>query len=203
MRIYAERPLRAALQLLSDLLVIAWVTLCVIVARTAQELLLQLQAPALALQGAGESIRGTFDDAARTASGVPFVGEDLARALGGGTDAGQSLATAGRDQAETISAVASGTAIGIVVLGCLPVLFLWLPLRFRYAREARSAVAVRAVDTDLLALRAITRRPVRKLLRIAPDPAAAWRRDDREAIHALAALELRSLGLRAPRTPPD
>jgi hypothetical protein len=203
MRFYAERPLRAALQLLADLLVVAWVTLCVLVARSAQEIVLQLQAPARTMEGAGQSIRGAFDDASRTASGVPFVGDDLARALGTGTSAGDSLAAAGRDQIETIAAVALGTAIGIVVLGSLPVLFLWLPLRLRYARAARSAIAVRAVDTDLLALRAMTRRPVRKLLRVSPDPAAAWRRDDRDAIRGLAALELRSLGLRAPRTPPD
>ena len=49
----------------------------------------------------------------------------------------------------------------------------------------------------------MTNRPVRRLLRVTPDPAAAWRRDDREVVQALAALELRALGLRAPRRAPD
>ena len=199
MRFYAERPLRAALQLLSDLVAVAWVTVCVLAARAAHDALLRLQAPARTMQDAGESIRGVFGEAARTASDMPFVGGDLARALGTGTDAGESLAAAGREQIETIASVAVGTEIGIVVLGAVPVLVLWLPLRLRYARAARSAIAARAVDTDLLALRAIARRPVPELLRVSPDPAAAWRRDDREAVHALATLELRSLGLRAPR----
>lgn len=203
MRFYAESPARAARQLLADLLVVTWVVLCVGVARAARELVLQLQEPARTLTGAGEGIRGVFDDAARTAGGVPFVGEDLARALGSGTGAGDSLATAGRDLAGTVAAIASGTAVGIVVLGVLPVLLVWLPLRLRYARAARSAVQVRAVDSDLLALRAMTRLPVRQLLQVSPDPAAAWRRDDRQVVHDLAALELRSLGLRTPRTPPD
>jgi hypothetical protein len=203
MRIYAERPGRAGLQLLADLLAVGWIALCVYVARTAEEFLLRLQGPARTLTGAGESIRGAFDDAARTASGVPFVGDDLARALGTGTGAGDSLANAGREQMEAIASVAFGTAVAIVVLGALPVLLTWLPLRLRYARQARSAVTARTVDTDLLALRAITRLPVRRLLKIAPDPAAAWRRDDRPVVRALAALELRSLGLRSPRTPPD
>jgi hypothetical protein len=203
MRIYAERPGRAGLQLLADLLAVGWIALCVWVARTAEEFLLRLQGPARTLTGAGESIRGAVDDAARTASGVPFVGDDLARALGTGTGAGDSLANAGREQMEAIASVAFGTAVAIVVLGALPVLLTWLPLRLRYARQARSAVTARAVDTDLLALRAITRLPVRRLLKIAPDPAAAWRRDDRPVVRALAALELRSLGLRSPRTPPD
>jgi hypothetical protein len=203
MRIYAERPGRAALQLLADLLGVGWLALCVFVARTAHDLLLRLQEPARALAGAGESVRSAFDDASRTASGVPFVGDDLARALGTGTGAGESLATAGREQMEAIATFALGTGIAIVVLGALPVLLVWLPLRVRYARIARSAVTARAVDTDLLALRAIARRPVRRLLKVSPDPAAAWRRDDREVVRNLAALELRSLGLRAPRTPPD
>jgi hypothetical protein len=203
MRIYAERPGRLFLQLLADLLAIGWIALCVVVARAAHDLVLGLQAPAQALAGAGDSIGGAFDEAARTASGVPFVGDDLARALGAGTGAGQSLAAAGRDQVEAIATAALGTGVVLLLLGALPVLLTWLPLRVRYARQARSAVTARAVDTDLLALRAITRRPVAQLLRVSPDPAAAWRRDDRAVVHALAALELRSMGLRAPRVPPD
>jgi hypothetical protein len=203
MRFYAERPARASLQLLADVLAVGWVTLCVLLARAAHGVVLRLQEPARALAGAGDSISGAFDDAARTASDVPFVGDDLARALATGTGAGDSLATAGQEQVETIAAVALGTGVIVMLLGALPVLLVWLPLRLRYARLARSAVAARAVDTDLLALRAIARRPVRQLLAVSPDPAAAWRRDDRGVVRALAALELRSLGLRAPRTPPD
>jgi uncharacterized membrane protein YciS (DUF1049 family) len=203
MRFYAERPIRLLLQLLADLLAVGWIVACVLVARTAHDFVLRLQEPARALAGAGEQVRSTFDDAARTASGVPFVGDDLARILGNGSGAGESLVTAGQEQVETIAAVAMGIAIGIVVLGVLPVLLFWLSLRLRYARLARSAVTARAVDTDLLALRALARRPVRRLLAVTPDPAAAWRRDDRDVVRELAALELRSLGLRAPRTPPD
>ena len=203
MRFYAERPARAGLQLLADLIAVGWIWLTVLAARTVHDFVLAMQEPARALSGAGESIRGAFDNAARTASTVPFVGAELARALGAGTGAGDSLATAGREQMESIAAVAFGTTVAVVLLGAMPVLLLWLPLRVRYARTARSAAAARAVDSDLLALRAIVRRPVRRLLRVAPDPAASWRRDDRAVVRDLAALELRSLGLRAPRTPPD
>jgi hypothetical protein len=203
MRFYAERPGRAGLQLLADLLAVGWIWLTVFVARTVHDFVLALQGPARTLAGAGESVRGAFENAARTASTVPFVGDDLARALGTGTGAGDSLVAAGREQMEAIARVAFGTTVATVLLGAMPVLFLWLPLRLRYARLARSAVTARAVDSDLLALRAITRRPVRSLLRVSPDPASSWRRDDRTVVHELAALELRSLGLRAPRTPPD
>ncbi|MFC4948740.1 hypothetical protein [Pseudonocardia sp. GCM10023141] len=203
MRIYAERPVRIARQLLADLMAVGWVVLCVLVALTARDLILRLQSPARALASAGESIRGAFDGAARTAGGVPFVGGELARALGAGTGAGQSLAAAGQDQVDTIAGVATGTAVLIVALGVLPVLLIWLPLRIRYARAARSAVIVRNADSDLLALRAMARLPIRKLLAVSPDPAAAWRRDERDVVHGLAALELRSLGLKVPKKLPD
>jgi hypothetical protein len=203
MRFYAESPTRAALQLLADLLAVCWITLCVLIARTAHDLVLRLQDPALALAGAGASIRGAFDNAAHTASGVPLVGDDLGQALRSGAGAGDALANAGQGQVEAIAAVATGTAVTIVLLGALPALLVWLPRRLRYARLARSAITARDVDTDLLALRAIAHRPVRQLLDVTPDPAAAWRRDDRDVVRELAALELRGLGLRAPRTPPD
>ena len=203
MRFYAERPGRAGLQLMADLLAAGWIWLTVVVARTVHDFVLALQGPARTLADAGESVRAAFDNAARTASTVPFVGDDLAQALGAGTGAGDSLIASGREQMEAIARVAFGTTVATVLLGAMPVLLLWLPLRIRYARLARSAVTARAVDSDLLALRAITRRPVRSLLRITPDPATSWRRDERAVVHELAALELRSLGLRRPRTPPD
>jgi hypothetical protein len=196
MRFYAQRPVRFFRQLIADVVVVAWAVLVVIVAQAAYELVVRLQAPARALTDAGEAIRGAFDDAAGTAAGVPIVGEELARAFGTGTAAGASLADAGREQVATVAAIATWAAVGIVVLGAVPVVLLWLTLRLRYAR---SAAAARCAGTDLLALRAMARRPVRRLLAVSEDPAAAWRRDDRDVVHGLADLELRSLGLRATR----
>lgn len=198
MRPYAERPVRAALQLLADLLVVLWVIVVVETALAARDLITTLQGPGRALADAGDGIRGTFDDAARTAGGVPFVGGELARALGGGTAAGDTLATAGREQVETVAVAATAAAWGIALLGVVPVVLVWLVLRGRWVLAARSARIARTADADLLALRAVTRLPVRRLLAVAPDPAAAWRRDDREVVARLAALELDALGLRPP-----
>jgi hypothetical protein len=198
MRFYAERPWRAARQLLADVLVLLWVVLVVDVGRAARALVERLQGPARTLTDAGESMRGVFDSAASTASRVPLVGDDLARALGPGSGAGESLARSGREQVEVVSSVAWGTAVVIVALGVLPVLAVWAPIRLRYARAAGSAVRVRRTDTSLLALRAMAHLPVRELLAVSPEPAAAWRRDDRAAVDGLAALELHSLGLYSP-----
>ncbi len=134
---YAERPVRAAVQLLADLLVIAWVVVVVRVALAARDLIDTLQGPGRTLTDAGGTIRGVFEDAARTASGIPFVGEDLSRALGGGSAAGDSLATAGRDQVEAVATAAVGAAWGIVLLGAVPVVLVWLVLRLRWVLAAR------------------------------------------------------------------
>lgn len=195
MRPYAERPARALGQVLADLLVIGWVVLVVVVARTAKALVDGLQGPAQTLADAGDSIRGAFAAAADTAGRVPFVGEDLARALGTGTGAGQTLGDAGREQVQAVATASTGIAVGIVVLAAVPVVLLWLVLRVRWMLAARSALAVRDVDVDLLALRALTRLPVRRLLAVSPDPAAAWRREDPAVVRDLAALELAALGL--------
>lgn len=202
MRFYAERPSRVARQVLGDGLVVGWLVLVWLAAVAARELILALQGPGRALMNAGSSVRGAFDDAASVAAGVPLVGGDLATALGSGSSAGSSLVRSGADQIEVVASVASGTAVGIVTLGALPVLLVWVPLRVRYARAATSARAVRGRDDDLLALRAMTRLPVRRLLQVCPDPAAAWRRPDPAAVRRLAALELDALGLRPPATPP-
>jgi len=199
MRFYAERPLRVAWQLLADVLVIGWAWLVVTFAQAAQNLIDQLQGPAGALTSAGQTVRDAFAGAARTASGIPLVGDDLAKALGVGTGAGDSLAAAGRRQAQLIDTVGLWAAVAIVAFAAVPVVLLWLYVRLRYARTAGSAVTARARDLDLLALRALAHQPTRQLLRVAGDPAGAWRRDDTAVVRELATLELRALGLRAPR----
>ena len=199
MRFYAERPLRVARQLLADVLVIGWAYLVVTFAQAARSLIDQLQGPAGALTSAGRAVRDTFAGAARTASGIPLVGDDLAKALGVGTGAGESLASAGQRQAQLIDTVGMWASVAIIAFAAVPVVLLWLFVRLRYARTASSAVTARARDLDLLALRALAHQPTKQLLRVAGDPAAAWRRDDAVVVRDLAALELRGLGLRAPR----
>jgi hypothetical protein len=197
MRFYAERPARVARQVLADLLVIGWVWVVVTTAKAARSLVGQLQGPAGALASAGRSIEDTFGGAAETASRIPLVGEDLARALGLGTGAGESLAAAGQRQQQIIDTVGLWAAIAMVAFAAVPVVLLWLYVRLRYARTAGSAVVARARDVDLLALRALAHQPTRQLLRVSGDPAGAWRREERGVVDDLAALELRALGLRS------
>ncbi len=197
MRFYAERPGRLAVQLLADLLAVGWLAGCGWLAGQTRDLFLRLRAPATGLTDAGNTISDAFASAARTAARVPFVGEALATALGNGSAAGRSLADAGHQQYDTATSVATGTAVMVFVVGVLPVLLTWLPLRLHYARSAGAAVASRT-HPDLLALRALTRVPVRRLNAVSTDPVDGWRRADGPVVRQLAALELRRLGLRPP-----
>ena len=144
-------------------------------AQAARDVVLQLQGPAGRLTGAGDAIRGAFDNAAATAAGVPFVGDDLARALGTGSAAGDSLSLVrARDRGDRRHR-RDGRRGRVVLLGVVPVVAVWLTLRVRWVRAAASARTARAADPDLLALQALTRRPTRRLLAVTPEPGAAWR----------------------------
>jgi hypothetical protein len=198
MRIYAELPGRAVRQLLGDVLMVVWVVVVVGIARAAGVLVARLEGSAQRLSGAGEAIRGTFVDAARSAAKVPVVGDGLAAAFGPGVRAGESLVSSGKELSGTVAALGFGIGTGIVLIGAVPVVLVWVTLRVRWVLAAHSALAVRTVDTDLLALRALTRQPAQRLLSVCPDPANAWRRREQAALDSLAELELETLGLRAP-----
>jgi hypothetical protein len=195
-RFYAERPVRATGQVVADLLAVAWVAACWWFAMLLREWVLELRAPGQRLVDAGGALQRTFGGAAQSASRVPFVGTDLSGALGHGTDAGQVMVDAGRSQIDAVGYAATGLTAAVVVLGLLPVLWYALRLRLRYARAASAAVAMRARDPELLALRALSTQPVRRLLAVSAEPAAAWRAGDTETVGRLAALHLGSLGLR-------
>ncbi|MET0190993.1 MAG: hypothetical protein ABW212_18470, partial [Pseudonocardia sediminis] len=175
MRLYAERPDRLGLQLVADVLALVWVVLAVVVGVAVHDGLLALQAPGRTLTEAGGRIGETFAGAAGAARGIPFIGEDLARAFDPATGTGADLVRAGQEYGDTIATVAFWSGVLVVLGALLPVLLGWLPLRLRYARRAGAAVVARDTCPDLLALRALGRVPVRRLVQVAPDPATAWR----------------------------
>lgn len=199
MRVYAEKPLRAVVQVVIDVAVVVWMVVAVRLATGTHAAILRWKEPGRNMIDAGGRLEGTFVDAAGTADALPFVGGDLSRILRRGTVAGDVLSEVGRRELEAVGYLATGVAVIIVLLALIPVLAVWLPRRLRYARAAGVAVRLRAHAGDLLALRALNDVPYRRLRRIAVDPAAAWRRGDPEVIDALAHTQLAKLGLRPPR----
>lgn len=208
MKLYADTPARLTRQVIADLFVVTWTAGWVWLAVTVHEQVNRLGAPGRQLESAGEGLSGNLNEAGSRAGEVPLVGDQLRDALRKAASSGDYLAAAGRSEQEAVRRLALLLAVALVVLPVLLVLAGWLFARLRWSREATAANRlVRGLDPaaagDLFALRALGRQPLRTLARIDADPAAAWRRGDQEVIGALAALELRALGVRAPAGRPS
>ncbi|MEO3744864.1 hypothetical protein [Plantactinospora sp. B5E13] len=198
MRIYADRVPTAARQLLTDLLVVVWVYLWIRAAMWLHDLVQRLAVPGQKLEGAGGGLADNLADAGGKVGRVPVVGDELTAPFERAADAARAMADAGRDQQELVGDLALALSLALLVFPLGLVLFGWLPLRLRWMRRAAAARALRSAPAgrDLLALRALATQPLGRLTRIDPDVAQAWRRGDDATVEALAALELRTLGLR-------
>jgi hypothetical protein len=201
-KLYADRPVIAVRQLLTDLLVVAWVGAWIWAAVKLHDLVEQLAVPGQKVEGAGRGLADNLADAANKVDNVPGAGNALANPFDRAAEAARALADAGRQQQEVVGDLALALALALLVFPLGLVLFGWLPLRVRWMRRAGAATALRAgpAGRDLLALRALTNQPLRRLAALGPDVAAAWRDADPSTVDALAALELRGLGLHPPPT---
>ncbi|WP_446216404.1 hypothetical protein [Micromonospora sp. IBHARD004] len=201
MKIYADRFPTALRQLLTDLLVVVWVYAAIRFALWLHDLVQKLAVPGQKLEGAGGGLADNLAEAGGKVGRVPLVGDELTAPFNRAADAARSVAEAGRDQQELVGQLALALSIAVLVFPLGLVLFGWLPLRVRWMRRAGAAKALATAPAgrDLLALRALAGQPLGRLARIAPDVAEAWRRGDDDTVDALAALELRRLGLRAGR----
>jgi hypothetical protein len=195
---YADRLPTAIRQLLTDILVVIWVYAWIRAGLWVHDMVLKLGVPGQKLEGAGTGIADNLADAGSKVGRVPLVGDQLTKPFNGAADAARSLADAGRQQQEIVGNVSLVVALAVVAVPLALVLFLWLPLRLRWMRRAGVARAVRdqPAGRDLLALRALAGRPLNELAKLGPDIAQSWRNGDAAAVDALAALELKDLGLR-------
>jgi hypothetical protein len=202
-RIYADRAGTSLRQFVTDVVVVGWLAFWVWASIWVYDKVSNLAVPGQKIESAGTGMAGGLSDAGHKVGGVPAVGGSLAAPFDKAAGAAHALADAGRAQqaavhnlAITLVALVLFVPVGLVVFG-------YLPVRLRWMRRASLAVALRqrATGRDLLALRALTRQPLRRLVAIHPDPATAWRDHDTKALDSLAALELRTLGLRG--WPPD
>jgi hypothetical protein len=204
MKLYADLPGRRAAQVLSDLSVLAWAVLWVWLARKIYDATMLLAEPGRRLEGAGSVFRGKMNGAGDAVDNLPFMQNRLADPLRNVAGVGTSIEDAGRELVDAVSRLALALGLVTAIVPIALVTCLWLFVRGRFV--LRAAAAQRLIDEDadldLFALRAMARQPMRKLARVTPDPAGAWRRGDTAKIRELALLELRDSGLRPPRRSP-
>jgi hypothetical protein len=194
---YATTPARLVAQLISDLVVIAWTTVWVLVGMAVHAAVSTIAEFGRQVEGGANGIAGNLDSAGNGADRVPLIGDALSKPLTAAGDAARDIAGAGHNLDVTASWLAWLLALAVAAPPILAIAMPWLFLRVRFFRRKWTALTLAATPAgeQLLALRALANRPLAKLAAISVDPVGAWRREDAAAIHGLAALELRAAGV--------
>lgn len=200
MKIYADSPLRRSRQVVGDLVLVLWVVLWVKVALVVRDATLALAAPGREIADAGGGLAGTLRDAGTAVRGIPLVGDGISKPFAGAGDAADQIAAAGTAQVAAVEHLAMWLAIAVAAIPILVLALVYLPFRWRFAREATAGQRFidSTADLHLFALRAMANQPMRRLAAISDDPAGEWMRGNEAVIHRLAVLELEDAGLAPP-----
>ncbi|GGC16631.1 hypothetical protein [Cellulomonas carbonis] len=203
MALYADLPARRTRQLLGDVLVVAWVLLWVAVARAVHAQVSALAGPGRTLEDAGRTLEGGLSDAGEAIGRAPVIGDELRAPFDTAGGAAATLAEAGIAVQDGVARTAVVAALAVAAWPVLVVAGAWVLHRWRGVRRAAAARRLLTAPggTDLLALRALARVPLRDLAALGPDVASAWRRGDEDVVASLAALTAAEVGVRVP-TPP-
>lgn len=198
---YATTPARLVAQLISDLVVITWTTVWVLVGTAVHAAVSTIADFGRQVEGGANGIAGNLNSAGHGASRVPLIGDALSKPLTAAGEAARDIAGAGHNLDVTASWLAWLLALAVAAPPIVAIAMPWLFLRVRFFRRKWTALALAATPAgeELLALRALANRPLIKLAAISGDPVGAWRRGDAVAIHGLAVLELRAAGVRLRR----
>ena len=198
--IYPERPTAVLRQLVGDLVALAWVALWIRIAVWVHDLVGMLAAPGRQVERLAGALSSNLDAAGRAIDRIPLVGGEVTGPLVRAADTAQTIADAGRQQQEWVHQSSYLLPLVLLIIPLGLVLAGWLPRRIRRIRVTAATARMRrsAAGLDALALRALATRPIAAVEAAGPDIAEAWRRGEPGALAALALLELRQVGLKAP-----
>jgi hypothetical protein len=194
---YSIRPIRTMLQLLSDLIAVAWTWLWVLIGMAVYAAITTIAEAGRKVQSGANGVAGNLDSAGDTASRVPLVGDALKKPLTAAGSAAHEIAQAGHSIDTTASWLAWLLALAVAAPPILAFALPWVFLRLRFFLRKLTILGLAAspAGIELLALRALANRPLRRLVSVNPDPVGAWRRSDPVTVLGLAALEARAAGI--------
>lgn len=203
MSLYSDYSAARTRQIIVDVAGLVAVIIVISVAAAVTAAIRGLGAFGRNLETAGIDFQNGLTEAADALGEVPLIGEGIRAPLDAAATAGESVAAAGRAQQAFVETVALGIGGSVALLPLLLLALLWVVPRVRFARRSGElrAMITNGMTADTLAARAVARAPLRELVAVHPDPAAAWRSNDPVAVRALAAVELRRAGIRADRLP--
>jgi len=194
---YATTPGRLTAQVVSDLLVGLWTALWVSVGLGVHHAVATIAGVGSQVRDGATGIADNLNSAGDSANRIPLVGDTVSTPLRAASEAALDLAGAGQSLNTTATWLAVLLAIAVAAPPILAVAIPWLFLRIQFFRRKWTVIALAQTPAgeQLLALRALANRPLRKLTEVDGDPVGAWRREDPAAVRGLAALELRSAGV--------
>lgn len=194
---YATTPARLTAQLVSDVLIAAWITVWVLVGLAVHHAIAVFAQVGTQVRSGATGIADNLNSAGDNADRLPFVGDELAKPLRAASEAALDLAGAGQSLNSTATWLAVLLALAVAAPPILAVGMPWLFLRIRFFRRKWTVIALAQTPAgeQLLALRALANRPLAKLTEVSGDPVGAWRVGDPMTVRGLAALELRSAGV--------
>lgn len=200
MPIYARRSGKLARQITADVFVVCWTAIWALLGVWVHRLIAATADPIRRGADAFSQLAQDFRSAGEKAASVPAVGDQLRRPFDEAVRRMDAVIASAQHEVDLIDRTALVLGWLTFVVPVLIVLAIWLPHRVRFAREARDVQDLLDTrpDLGLFALRAMANQPIRRLVRVSPDPMVAWRSNDREVITALAELELRDTGVRLP-----
>jgi len=200
---YATTPGRLTAQVVSDLLVGLWTALWVFVGLGVHHAVSAIAGVGTQVRDGATGIAANLNSAGDSANRIPLVGDTVSTPLRAASEAALDLAGAGQSLNTTATWLAVLLAIAVAAPPIMAVAMPWLFLRIQFFRRKWTVIALAQTPAgeQLLALRALANRPLRKLTEVDGDPVGAWRREEPAAVRGLAALELRSAGVaRVPAT---
>jgi hypothetical protein len=195
---YAATPGRALFQAAADVTVLLWLVLWYLIGKAVHTAVSAFAEVGRKVEGGANGIAGNLDSAGNGAGKIPLVGDTVSKPLQAAGNAARDLAGAGAGLDDRATTLALLLAFAVAIPPALAIAVPWLLLRLRFARRAGAAAALaRTPGGDrLLALRALTNRPLARVLTVGPDPVEGWRTGDPEVVRQLAALELKAVGLK-------
>lgn len=198
MRLYSDFFRPRALQALGDVLALIFLIGGLVAASLAHAAINAFDEIGEGVQASGAGLADTMTDIGDNLAGVPFIGTSIQSPFDDAADAGTALAGAGRQWQDGVHSLANAVGFTIAALVVLLVAVAWVLPRLRGVARRREAARLAAspASLDLLALRALTTGAPRDVTGITADVVGSWRRGDHDVIRQLAALELRSRGIR-------
>jgi hypothetical protein len=194
---YATTPGRLLAQLFSDIVVVIWTFAWVLVGVAVHSAVSTIAKVGRQVKGGADGVADSLNSAGHSAGHLPLVGDAVSKPLTAAGKAALDIAGAGHNLDTTATWLAVVLALAVAAPPALGMVVPWLVLRIRFFRRKWTVTTLAATPAgeQLLALRAMANRPLRRLTAVSPDPVSAWRVADPVAIRGLAALELRSAGI--------